>query len=188
MRLRGYAIATERTYLTWIRRYINFIGKRHPAEVPPDEISRYLTYLAAKRDVSINTQKIVLNALVYLYQKFLKIEVGDLGFKHATRQRYLPVVLSPLEVRQIVDQLEGRNKLIIQLLYGSGLRVTECLRLRVQDVDLERFSLTVRDGNPEGPPDNPRADQHHQQHENQEPADNCSARPGRTGPLRHFPR
>lgn len=146
MRLRGYSIATERTYLTWIRRYINFVGKRHPAEVPVEEISRYLTYLAAKRNVSINTQKVVLNALVFLYQKFLKIEVGDLGFKHATRQRYLPVVLSASEVRRILDQLEGRNKLILQLLYGSGLRVTECLRLRVQDVDLERFALTVRDG------------------------------------------
>lgn len=146
IRQRGYSIATERTYLTWIRRYIYFIGKRHPADVPVSEISRYLTHLAAKRDVSINTQKVALNALVFLYQKFLKIEVGDLGFKHAARQRYLLVVLSPAEVKLILDQLNGRNRLIIQLLYGSGLRVTECLRLRVQDVDLDRFALTVRDG------------------------------------------
>lgn len=146
IRLRGYTIATEKTYLTWIRRYIFFIGKAHPAEVPPSEITRYLTHLAVNRDVSINTQKVALNALVFLYQKFLKIEVGDLGFSHATRQRYLPTVLMPAEVKSILDQLTGRNRLIIELLYGSGLRVTECLRLRLQDIDLDRLSLTVRDG------------------------------------------
>jgi len=146
IRLLGYSMATEKTYLTWIRRYIYFIGKRHPADVPVSEITRYLTHLAASRDVSVNTQKVALNALVFLYQKFLKIDVGDLGFTHATRQRYLPVVLMPHEVKGIIDHLQGRNRLIIQLLYGSGLRVTECLRLRVQDVDLQRSALTVHDG------------------------------------------
>lgn len=146
IRLRGYSMATEKTYLTWIRRYIYFIGKEHPADVPISEITRYLTYLATEKHVSVNTQKVALNALVFMYQKFLKIEVGDLGFKHASRQRYLPTVLSAQEVLKILEQLEGRNKLIIQMLYGSGLRVTECLRLRVQDVDLDRMSLTVRDG------------------------------------------
>jgi len=146
IRLRGYSMATEKTYLTWIRRYIYFIGKKHPADVPVSEITRYLTYLAVEKHVAINTQKVVLNALVYLYEKFLKIEVGELGFKHAGRQRYLPVVLSTKEVRQILGEVSGRNKLILELLFGSGLRVTECLRLRVQDVDLDRLSLTVRDG------------------------------------------
>ncbi len=146
LRLRGYSMATEKTYLTWIRRYIYFIGKNHPADVPVSEITRYLTYLAVERHVSINTQKVVLNALVFMYRKFLKIEVGELGFKHASRQRYLPTVLSPLEVKKILAQLNGRDKLIIQLLYGSGLRVTECLRLRVQDVDLEKLAVTIHDG------------------------------------------
>jgi len=141
IRLRGYSMAMEKTYLTWIRWYIHFIGKKHPADVPVSEITRYLTYLATEKHVSINTQKVALNALVFLYQKFLKIEVGDLGFKHATRQRILPTVLTPGEVQKILAQLESRNKLIIELLYGSGLRMQECLRLRIQDIDLERLPL-----------------------------------------------
>ncbi len=146
MRLRGYSISTERTYLTWIKRYIYYCKKQHPADVPLEQISNYLTYLAADRHVSVNTQKVALNALVFLYQKHLQIEVGDSGFKLATRQRYIPTVLSPNEVKMIIDELEGRNKLIVQLLYGSGLRVTECLRLRVFDIDLGKCALTVRDG------------------------------------------
>lgn len=146
MRLRGFSIKTEKSYLYWIKGFIRFINKRHPAEVRPAEITRFLTYLATQRHVAANTQKIALNALVFLYQKFLRIEVGELGFKLATKQRQLPSVLTPLEVKLILDQLTGRNRLIIALLYGSGLRVNECLRLRVQDVDLQRKCLTVRDG------------------------------------------
>lgn len=146
MRLRGFSIRTEKTYLEWIRRYIHFIGRKHPAEVQTTEITRFLTHLAVNRHVAINTQKVALNALVFLYQKFLQIEVGELGFRLATKQRHLPTVLSPDEVRLILDQLSGRNWLIIALLYGSGLRVNECLRLRVQDIDLARCSLTIRDG------------------------------------------
>tara|TARA_R100001143_G_C3359251_1_gene134497 strand:+ start:4749 stop:5708 length:960 start_codon:yes stop_codon:yes gene_type:complete len=146
MRLRGYSYATEKTYLAWIKRFIYFCGKQHPADVPLDEITNYLSHLAADRHVSVNTQKLALNALVYLYQKFLKIEIGDLGFKLASRQRYIPTVLSPNEVKLILEKLKGRNKLIVQLLYGSGLRVNECLRLRIMDIDLEKGALTVRDG------------------------------------------
>lgn len=146
MRLRGYALRTEKTYLHWIRRYIYFIDRQHPGHVGAAEVKRFLTWLAVDRKVAVNTQKVALNALVYLYQKYLKLELGDLGFTLATKQRQLPTVLAVDEVRQILDQLEGRNRLIIQLLYGSGLRVTECLRLRVKDVDLERMALTVVDG------------------------------------------
>lgn len=145
MRLRGYSLATEKTYLLWIRRFIHFSGNRHPAEVEVTAIEEYLTALAVRWHVSPNTQKVVLNALIYLFEKFLKREVGDLGFKLATRQRKIPVVLSKDEVSKIIAQLEGRNKLIVQLMYGSGLRVSECLRLRVQDVDLEKFALTIHD-------------------------------------------
>jgi integron integrase len=102
--------------------------------------------LASERHVSVNTQKTALNALAYLFEKFLKREMGDLGFKLATKQRQLPSVLSPSQVGQILSQLSGRNRLIIELLYGSGLRVSECLRLRVQDVNLNRLSLNVRYG------------------------------------------
>jgi integrase len=103
MRLRGFSIKTEKSYLYWITGFIRFINKRHPAEVPLAEITRFLTYLAIQRHVAANTQKIALNALVFLYQKFLRIEVGELGFKLSTRQRRLPSVLTPQEVKLILD-------------------------------------------------------------------------------------
>lgn len=145
MRLRGFSLKTEKSYLHWIKRYIYFIDKRHPTEAGAVEVKAFLTHLAVNRKVAINTQKVALNALIYLYHKFLGRELGDLGFTLATKQRYLPSVLSTSEVRRILDQLSGRNRLIIELLYGSGLRVSECLRLRVQDVDLSQLALTVRD-------------------------------------------
>lgn len=146
MRLRGYSIKTEKSYLEWIKRYIYFIEKRHPETAGASEVKAFLTYLAVDRKVAINTQKVALNAVVFLYQKFLNRELGDLGFTLATRQRYLPCVLTMKEVAAILAQLDGRNKLIIELLYGSGLRVNECLRLRVQDIDLGHLAVTVRDG------------------------------------------
>lgn len=146
MRLRGYSLATEKTYLLWIRRFIYFTGNEHPATVPLSQISAYLTYMAIERQVSINTQKTALNAIAFLFEKYLKREMGDLGFKLASKQQSLPNVLSIDEVRSVLKNLEGRNKLILQLLYGSGLRVGECLRLRVQDIDLNRFALTVHNG------------------------------------------
>jgi len=146
MRLRGYALKTEKTYIHWILRYIHFINRRHSADAGSAEVTAFLTWLAADRHVSVNTQKIALNALVYLYHKFLARELGELGFRLATKQRQLPTVLSVDEVRQILRQLEGRNRLIIQLLYGSGLRISECLRLRVKDIDFDLMSVTVHDG------------------------------------------
>ena len=127
MRLRGYALRTQKTYLHWIRRYIYFIDRRHPADAGADDVRAFLTFLAADRKVAVNTQKVALNALVYLYQKFLNQELGELGFTLATKQRQLPTVMSLNEVR-------------------SGLRINECLRLRVQDIDFDRLSVTVRDG------------------------------------------
>jgi len=120
MRLRGYSLATEKTYVLWIKRFIYFTGKQHPAEVEVTWITRYLTYLAVECHVAVNTQKVVLNALVFLFEKFLKREVGDLGFRLASKQRTVPSVLSPAEVSSILAQQYGRNKVIIQLLYGSG--------------------------------------------------------------------
>jgi integron integrase len=146
IRLRGYSFATEKTYLLWIRRFIYFTDKQHPAEVDVSEITRYLTYLAVECHVTANTQKVALNALVFLFQKYLKREVGDLGFRLATKQRSVPTVLSVSEVTRIINVLKNRNRVIVSLLYGSGLRLGECLRLRVQDVDLERMALTVHDG------------------------------------------
>lgn len=146
IRLRGYSIRTEKTYLYYIRCYIHFMGKRHPDKAGASEVKAFLSHLACDRNVAINTQKVALNALVFLYHKFLHLELGDLGFSLATKQRVLPIVLSADEVTSIMVAAEGRNRLVLMLLYGSGLRISECLRLRVQDIDLQRLALVVRDG------------------------------------------
>lgn len=146
IRLRSYSMATEKTYLLWIRRYIRFTGNRHPQTTGAKEVTAYLSHIANTYGVSVNTQKTALNALVFLYEKYLKVELGDLGFKPARKQRSIPTVLTPSEVKSIFEQLDGRNLLILEILYGSGLRVSECLRLRIQDVNLAEFSLTVYDG------------------------------------------
>lgn len=145
MRLRGYSLKTEKTYLLWIRRFINFNHKRHPKQCGAQEVKAFLTWLATERHVSANTQKTALNALAFLYHKVLDQELGTLGFSLATKQRTLPTVLSVSEVAQILSAMSGSKKLIVQLMYGSGLRVSEALRLRVQDVDLDRLSLSIRD-------------------------------------------
>lgn len=107
IRMRGYSLSTEKTYLLWIRRFIHFSGNEHPSTVPLSRISAYLTYLAMQRQVSINTQKTALNAIAFLFEKFLKREMGDLGFKLASKQQALPSVLSVEEVRSVLMQLEG---------------------------------------------------------------------------------
>ncbi len=145
IRLRGYSLSTEKAYLSWIRRYIRFIDRKHPAAVGATEVKAFLSWLATERHVAVNTQKVALNALVFLYHKVLRQELGDLGFALATRQRTLPTVLDPREVRQVIDELQGHTRLAVQLMYGSGLRVSEALRLRVQDVDLVRAAVMVRD-------------------------------------------
>ncbi|HAJ76010.1 MAG TPA: hypothetical protein DCM64_06100 [Gammaproteobacteria bacterium] len=110
LRMRGYSFATEKAYLLWIKRFIYFTGKKHPATVEASQIKAYLTYLATRQHVSVNTQKVALNALVYLFQKFLHRNVGKLGFKLATKQQTIPAVLSVGEVAEILKQLEGCDK------------------------------------------------------------------------------
>jgi integron integrase len=139
-------MSTEKSYIGWIKRFIYFNNKRHPQDLGTKEVKTFLSWLANDRYVAVNTQKVALNSLVFLYQKILGIDLGELGFTPARKQRSLPVVLSQSEVQSIIDYLHGQHKLAVQLMYGSGLRVTECLRLRVQDIDLERCSLTIRDG------------------------------------------
>ncbi len=146
LRLRGYSIRTEKTYLTWIKKFILFHKKRHPMEMGAVEVKDFLSWLANHGHVAVKTQKVALNALAFLYNKYLKMELGELGFTLASKQRHLPSVLTASEVHSVLQQLEGRNHLIIALLYGSGLRITECLRLRIQDVCFDRLTLTVRDG------------------------------------------
>jgi len=146
IRLRGYSLKTEKSYLFWIRRFILFHRKQHPQDMGAPEVKAFLSALSETHQVAINTQKVALNALVFLYRQVLRQELGTLEFRLATRPRRLPTVLSPGEVAGILGQLQGRDRLIVSLLYGSGLRINECLRLRVMDLDLERLSVTVHDG------------------------------------------
>jgi len=145
VRLRGYSLRTEKSYLFWIKKFILFHKKRHPSEMGAQEVKQFLTWLAVSRNVAVNTQKVALNAVVFLYHKILKQELGDLGFTLATKQRHLPSVLTPLEVALILQNLHHRDRLIIELLYASGLRITEALRLRIQDIDFHNYSICVRD-------------------------------------------
>jgi len=146
MRLRGYSLRTEKSYLYWIKSYIRFHKNRHPKDMGKDEIIQYLDYLASDRNVTANTQRIALNALMFLYSKILEQPVTNLGFKLASKPRYLPTVLSAKEALLIIDKLEGVHQLIVKMMYGSGLRVSEALGLRVQDIDFEQNSVTVRAG------------------------------------------
>jgi len=146
IRLRGYSMRTEKTYLFWIKQFILFNKKRHPSEMSTEEVKNFLTWLAVKRHVAINTQKTALNAVVYLYQKVLSQPLGDIDFAPARKQRHLPTTLTKQEIGAILSHLRPREKLIVSLLYGSGLRVSECLRLRIQDICFDRLALTVRDG------------------------------------------
>ncbi|MEQ8955536.1 MAG: integron integrase [Gammaproteobacteria bacterium] len=145
IRTRRYSMGTEKTYLLWINRFLRF-AKEDPWSMDPQRIADYLTFLATKYHVSVNTQKVVLNALVFFFVKYMKREVGNLGYKFATKQRHLPSVLTPPEVKSILQELKDRNRLIIELMYGGGLRVSEALEIRVQDIDMDRGALTVRNG------------------------------------------
>lgn len=146
MRLRGYAMKTEKTYLHWIRYYIRFHRMKHPAEMGKTEVVAFLDHLASDRNCRAGTQRIALNALAFLYNKILDQPLKNLNFRMATRPRYLPTVLTVTETMAIVEQLEGIHRLIVEMMYGSGLRVSEALGLRVQDIDFEKNSVTVRNG------------------------------------------
>jgi len=146
MRLRGYAMKTEKTYLYWIKYYIRFHSRRHPAELGRPEVEAFLTHLASDRHCSIGTQQIALNAISFLYNKFLERPIGDLKFNYARQPRRLPTVLTVDEVDRILNQLEGVHRLVVELMYGSGLRSSEALSVRVQDMNFENLSLTVREG------------------------------------------
>jgi len=146
IRVRHYSRTTETSYVGWIRRFVHFHGKRHPLDLGEPEISKFLTDLAVRQRVSASTQNQALSALLFLYREVLGREVGWLeDLVHAKRPKRLPVVLTPAEVDQVLRNLRGTPKLVACLLYGSGLRLLECLRLRIKDVDLERYEIRVRD-------------------------------------------
>jgi integron integrase len=147
MRVRHYSIRTERAYVQWVRRFIAFHNLKSPKELSPEAVKEYLEYLAEVREIAANTQNQALNALVFLYNHIFNNPIGALGeFAKAKRPQRLPVVLTIGEVDQLLAQLSGIKALMAGLLYGSGLRLMECIRLRVKDLDFAQQQIVVRDG------------------------------------------
>lgn len=147
IRTRGMSIRTEKTYLHWLCRLVAFHGKRSPRSLGAAEVVGFLQHLAVVRNVAASTQNQALNALVFFYDKALEQPLGDLGpMVRAKRPKRLPVVLSTTEVRRLLGVMEGVHGLIAALLYGTGMRLLECLRLRVQDVEFDRNLIVVRRG------------------------------------------
>jgi integron integrase len=147
LRMRHYSIRTEQTYLDWIRQFIVFHGKRHPSDMGEAEVGAFLTHLAADRNVAASTQNQALSALLFLYQQFLQRKLGFLdNVERAKRPAKLPVVLTKAEAQAVIGHLSGSYRLMANLLYGSGLRLMECVRLRVKDVDFGYGQITIRDG------------------------------------------
>ncbi len=145
MRARHLAYQTEKTYLHWIRRYIYFHDKQHPNALSEAHVVNFLNYIAGPRQCSPNTQSLVLSALVFLYKYVVKRPLGSLqGITFAKPKVRIPVVLSLKEVADLFDEMRGVDKLIIQLMYGSGLRTAEVLSLRIKDVDFANGCLTIR--------------------------------------------
>lgn len=147
IRARHYSRRTEEAYIRWIREFIRHNDMRHPAEMGEQEVSAYLTSLAVARGVSASTQNQALSALLFLYREVLKMDLGWLKkIVRSRRPRRLPVVLARNEVRQVLDELHGRPRLMSMLLYGAGLRLLECCRLRIKDVDFATDQIIVRSG------------------------------------------
>jgi integron integrase len=147
LRVRHYAIRTERAYVDWVKRFIRFHGMRHPDELGASEIGAFLNWLANERDVAASTQNQALNALVFLYTHVLHRPPERLaGLVRARRPEHLPSVFTEQEVMDVLASLDGKHWLMAALLYGSGLRLMECVRLRLKDVDFGYRCIVVRDG------------------------------------------
>jgi integron integrase len=146
IRARHLAYKTEQTYCYWVYFYIRFHSKRNPKEMAAPEIEQFLEFLSTDRNVAANTQKTALNALVFLYEKFLGMKVGELRFQYARKPRQVPTVFSHKEATDVLSYLHGAPWLAASLMYGSGLRVSEVTRLRVQDIELTAGYIMVREG------------------------------------------
>lgn len=147
IRVRHYSIRTEATYVDWCRRFILFHHKRHPLELGPAEVAAFLTHLAVDRSVSPSTQNQAKSALLFMYRVVLGVQLPWLDEIVAAKdRRRLPVVLTPQEVRALLHELSGTMGIVASLLYGTGMRLLEALRLRVKDVGFERREVLVRDG------------------------------------------
>jgi len=142
-----YSLRTEEAYVAWIKRYIYFHGKRHPKEMGANEVEAFLSSLAIERQVSASTQNQALSALLFLYRQVIGIDLPWLeGVTRAKRPERVPVVLTPAEVRHVLQQMKGRDWLMASLMYGAGLRLMECVQLRIQDIDFGYRQITVHHG------------------------------------------
>jgi len=147
LRVRHYSYHTEQAYEQWIQRFLAFHGLKAPEELGPQHVREYLDYLAEVRLVSASTQNQALNAIVFLFSQVLKVDPGEFGdFARAKRPKRIPEVLTATEVRKLLAQLVGMHLIMAGLMYGAGLRLMECLRLRVKDIDFEARQIIVRDG------------------------------------------
>ncbi|MEQ1558544.1 MAG: integron integrase [Methyloglobulus sp.] len=147
IRLKHYSIRTEQAYTDWIKRFILHFGKRHPREMGAAEVEQFLTYLAVQGKVSASTQNQAKSALLFLYKEVLAVELPWLdNVEQAKNPKRLPVVLNRDEIQAVLSRLDGTQWLIASLLYGTGMRIMECLRLRVQNIDFKRREILIRDG------------------------------------------
>lgn len=147
IRVKHYSLRTEQTYVGWIRRFILFHGKRHPRDMGAPEVEAFLSHLAVDRTVSASTQNQALAALLFLYREVLGIDLPWLdGVTRAKRREHVPVVMTRAEIDRLFAHLDGLHLLMARLLYGTGMRLMECIRLRIKDVDFGRSSITVRGG------------------------------------------
>jgi integron integrase len=147
IRLKHYSIRTEQSYCEWIKRFILFSGKRHPKEMGEAEVTDFLSHLAADLNVAASTQNQALSAILFLYGEVLELELGWLeGVERARRPAKLPVVFTREEAERVLGGIQGAPGLMARLLYGTGLRLMECVRLRVKDIDFGYLQITVREG------------------------------------------
>jgi integron integrase len=146
VRLKNYSIRTENTYVDWIERFIRFHKLRHPLEMNTPEIEAFLTWLTVEQNVAPSTQNQALSALLFLYRQVLKVElIGSIDAARAQKEKRLPTVLTKAEVQQVLARMTGVHQLMAQLLYGSGMRLMECIRLRVKDLEFTHHQILVRD-------------------------------------------
>lgn len=150
MRVNHYSIHTERIYIDWIKQYVKFHKMNDRVELlnnPESKVEEFLSYLAIQRKVAVSTQNQAMNALVFLFKRVLETPLEQtVNAVRSTKNRKIPVVLTQNEVKEIITLLEGAPQLVVKLLYGSGLRITEAVRLRVQDIDFDYKQITVRSG------------------------------------------
>lgn len=147
IRRRNYSYSTEKNYSNWMKRFIRFHNMKHPNRLGEEDIVMFLNYLSESKNVAASTQNQALCAIVFLYEQVLKLNIGNLEkIKRAKKPKHLPTVLSKNEVKALLKNMEGVPFIIASLLYGSGLRISEALRLRVQDIDFDYMQITIRSG------------------------------------------